>query len=318
MESNIRKSTRAIRKFLQTKDVDINVTKLHSALYKYAESNGMIMDGMLVCNPALQELLLGMICIPVKRLLDVLHDILDGVFLDMENGEHLHIIEYLRESSRKDRNIGQVISETVFKFTTEDEEYLDADNLPICDFFDLEPEVDMELAYIFYRPGARHRFEYNTPSPTLCRVSESMGAFLGISPPEEVERTKVTWKIMDYIISNDLFLPGTKRYIIPDAALESVVGTAEERENRMKKSGYLPQKDVPLSQLSVFNLSLHLNRHFFKCGKKYEPSWKRNEMLYQIRQWYDTPPLKDALPVFRKGGEGFYQTAAQIEQMLAP
>lgn len=29
-------------------------------------------------------------------------------------------------------------------------------------------------------------------------------------------------------------------------------------------------------------------------------------MLYQIRQLYDTPPLQDALPVFKNGGEGYH------------
>jgi|SRR6478609_665793 len=117
------------------------------------------------------------------------------------------------------------------------------------------------------------------------RIREALCDFLGLEHGSSIARTEVTGRVIEYIQGNELEDKTNRRNIVPDDALEKLVGNAEERlrtmEARKKEleeiSARFPddekkrekaEKCVVTDKLTYFNLQVHLNKHFIKEDRK--------------------------------------------------
>ena len=131
--------------------------------------------------------------------------------------------------------------------------------------------------------GNANRSPSGFAQPT--RVKDALCDFLGIDRGSMVARTDVTKQVIQHITDKNLKEPGNGRNIIPDEALERLVGGPEERMKTMvERKAFLkdmserfPNKEewrekyekcVETDQLTYFNLQVHLSKHFEKNEKK--------------------------------------------------
>lgn len=119
-------------------------------------------------------------------------------------------------------------------------------------------------------------------------VKDELCEFLGLEPGSSIARTEVTQKVIKYVKDNNLEEPNNKRYIIPDDALEKIVGSEEVRlktmqdyklklEERVKHltegtKAYddavkKANKCVVTEKLGYFNIQIHISPHFHKKAK---------------------------------------------------
>jgi upstream activation factor subunit UAF30 len=94
------------------------------------------------------------------------------------------------------------------------------------------------------------------------RITDELCDFLGLDHGSSIARTDVTKKVIEYIKAHSLEKGGNRRNIEPDAALEKLVGTAEERRNTMENRKKIKPRTAVTDELSYFNLQVHLNKHF--------------------------------------------------------
>jgi len=117
------------------------------------------------------------------------------------------------------------------------------------------------------------------------RIRDPLCEFLGLDSGSSIARTDVTRKVIRYIKDNELEEQENHRNIVPDSALEKLVGNAEERLRTMQarkaqlvelaerdpsnpKKQKKAQKCLVTDKLSYFNLQVHLNKQFIAEEKK--------------------------------------------------
>ena len=99
------------------------------------------------------------------------------------------------------------------------------------------------------------------------RVTDTLCDFLKIKRGEEIARTDVTKKIIQYIKEHNLETQENKRNIKPDALLETIVGNSDERISTTERQKLHNPKTEVTDQLGYFNLQVHLNKHFIRKPK---------------------------------------------------
>ena len=93
-------------------------------------------------------------------------------------------------------------------------------------------------------------------------IGSDLCSFLNVPTGTHMGRTDVTKLLIAYIKENKLEKEGYRRHIMPNAALETVVGNAEQRFATMEHHKLRKPNTVPTEQLTYFNLQIHLSRHF--------------------------------------------------------
>jgi chromatin remodeling complex protein RSC6 len=91
-------------------------------------------------------------------------------------------------------------------------------------------------------PDAKKRTASGIAKP--APISKELSDFLGLEAGTEVARTYVVSRITSYVKENNLQNPESKRFIIPDAKLNSLLSLGEG------------------DKLSFFNIQSHLKKHF--------------------------------------------------------
>jgi chromatin remodeling complex protein RSC6 len=91
-------------------------------------------------------------------------------------------------------------------------------------------------------PDAKKRTASGIAKP--APISKELSEFLGLEAGTEVARTYVVSRITSYVKENNLQNPESKRFIIPDAKLNSLLNLGEG------------------DKLSFFNIQSHLKKHF--------------------------------------------------------
>jgi chromatin remodeling complex protein RSC6 len=81
------------------------------------------------------------------------------------------------------------------------------------------------------------------PSP----ISNQLAGFLGLQNGEELARTEVTTKVIEYVKEHNLQNPENKKQIVPDAKLKDLLQSADS--------------DV----ITFFNLQTYLKKHFLQA-----------------------------------------------------
>ncbi|RKO94395.1 hypothetical protein BDK51DRAFT_30051 [Blyttiomyces helicus] len=99
-------------------------------------------------------------------------------------------------------------------------------------------------------------------------ISNELCDFLKVPRGIEMARTDVTKKVIAYVKDHELEIRGNKRNIEPDAALERLVGTAEDRQNRMQIRRQTKPMTTVTDALTYFNIQTHLNPHFIRKSQR--------------------------------------------------
>lgn len=112
------------------------------------------------------------------------------------------------------------------------------------------------------------------------KISEELCDFLGIERGTKIARTDVTKKVIEHVKKQKLEneKENNRRNILPDAALERLVGNAEERRKTMENRKILKPKTVVTDELTYFNLQVHLNKHFISESKEQKEKEQRESI----------------------------------------
>lgn len=119
------------------------------------------------------------------------------------------------------------------------------------EFKNLKKRTDRELKAAHKQANKKSKRSANrSPSGFVkpTKISPELADFLGVSHGTEMARTEVTKKINEYISQHNLQNPTNGRFILPDAALKTL----------------LKLKDT--DELSYFNLQQFMSPHFQKQG----------------------------------------------------
>jgi len=182
----------------------------------------------------------------------------------------------------------------------------------------LSPEVRLSEIineFFFYFPSNFRYFSAGFTSPTY--LSNAMCHFLDVPPGTMESRTEVTRSAIVYIQSNSLQDNQNRKVIHPDAKLLALVGTEAERLSRMEQRALVrPSRNLNVtSELTFFNLQLHLNQHFLKEPEY--PKWPQ-EVLREILEFSDTPPIANHVySLYRRGGYGFHENWQDLSSKMS-
>ena len=80
------------------------------------------------------------------------------------------------------------------------------------------------------------------------RISQELASFIGVSVEEPITRVEITKKICQYIKEKNLQNPLDRRIIEADSALENIVGTTGDEDEK----------------LTYYSLQKRIQNHIFK------------------------------------------------------